>query len=105
MSSGCSRSSSKLPSVSLPQCLFTLTDLRYVERYSEIRATKKGQNGESICQKEKKKKVGRGIWERIQGDFLPFNLQEVSGCSFNTFCPGKNHLKIETPEITNTANS
>lgn len=77
-----------LPFLPLPQFLGTLRDWGDVGGYSEIRGTRRktGIKESTVCQKEKKN-AGGGIWERIQGDFLPLNLPEVSGYSFSTFVP------------------
>jgi len=71
-----------------PQFLGIFRDLGDIGGSSEIRGTRRkaGIKESAICQKENKN-AGRGIWETMQGDFLPLNVPEVSGYSFNTFVP------------------
>lgn len=75
-------------SLPLPQFLGTLRDLGDVGRCFEIRGTRRkaGIKESDIYQKEKKK-IGRGIQERMQDDFLPLNLPKLSGYYFNAFVP------------------
>lgn len=99
MSVGCSTRSSKLHPFPLPWCLCSPPGPQTwcVGWLCEIKGTGKNTRmRESIfVKKREKRRQEEAFGKRHRMIFLTVNLQEVSGCCFNTFLTRESHLKVK----------